>query len=460
MTRPARLFLAAALSVLLLPVSPAAASTVTGAGYTASFGCFSASVALDGSEQLSSARLVFTDATSETLTVYPDLPQLAQGSGLEENAAKIVAAVEAVTASGRQIRATNPLDCTSATRFPYTVQRDGFTFRFDSCDTVTVSAPAGLLSLYVDGSKPRISTASAEVGSETPVGSLTASLEDPGSISWVVARDSADTYTVVLSPLRDCPPLATVFRYVAPTGPYITQLSTCYAARIALSDTVVRRATVEFSDGTSVTETYDPPLSGELMVPAPPNTYPVRVVFDSDALWETGTVFTADRVVEMFRVCASVDGGDIAVVDDTLDGVGVVAVLDNDRAAPGAKLRPESLTIAEARGMIAEVENGAIRVLEITAGESARLVYQVCDTFNRCGTATLTVSSVPAAPVTDTDTEDTPADAGGATLSQSVQVGGLLLVLVVPALILLVLRRRRVQVTTGDDAEVAGDQRD
>jgi hypothetical protein len=450
--------LLAAIAAILMLTPAAAHAQTADPGYEVEFGCFIAFVNLTG-DTVVSASATFADGATQQLPTGSGIPG-ASILGRNEHSGKVVRSFTVSTAAGRTITETNPLECAAETSFPLTVTQDRFSFRFDSCDTVTVTHPEGMRRIVVNGSRPGPTSAEALNVADGAVSSLSASLEAQGHI-WMVTAEAGDAArTIALSPLAGCPSYFEN-RYFESTGPSTSygHGHTCYQANLLFAEPYngfrARSATVWFSDGTSVSETYDIPAADQVLIPAPPGTRPVRIVAELESVFE-GEWFALDEPLdyEIFRTCESTSGETIRLADDAADAAGFAPVLDNDRPTPGAELRAETLRVVSAENAVAVVDGDGIRIDEVT-GSGARIVYEVCDTFNQCATATLAVS-LAAAPTPTITTPVEPADEdAGQSGVRVLSLTGVALLLVLVALLALVLRRRRVEPDTlaGDETQ-------
>jgi hypothetical protein len=440
----ASLFAATLIVAVTAAAAPAAAQS-PGLGYETQFGCKQARMTFTDGRTVEAATLNFTDGSTEQLSVSAEYNQSALGSGREENHDKNVASLTVRTTAGETITATSPLDCETPTVFPRTVRHDGFDITFTACETVTVSSTGGVTRLDIFGSKPNVPAAVADVTSDTPVASLTATLETPGSINAVYVSGPSGG-TSLYSPLRDCENYVVSYRPSGEDRPNIRPTDTCFSAELVFHRIRVSTATVTFTDGSTVTETYDTPVT-RVFFEAPANTRPARIDytgeirFDSDWAPHSGDV-------EFYNVCESTTGETIKVLDDVADTTGVVRVLDNDVATPGAELRPGSLAVLSADGATVTVADGTLILADITEA-GARVVYQVCDTFNACATATVTAEALVTTQAPTGEVLDAAGD--GSVEVRTVVLSSLLLLLAGMFFLVLWRRRKAVATATGDE---------
>jgi hypothetical protein len=443
-TSLAHLFAATLIVAVTAAAAPAAAQS-PGLGYETQFGCRQARMTFTDGRTIEAATLTFTDGSTEQLSVSAEYNTSVFGVGREENHAKNIASLTVRTTTGETVSATSPLECATPTEFPHTVRLDGFEFTFTACETVTVSSTGGVTRLDISGSKPNIIAAVADVSSDTPVASLTATLEAPGSINTVYVA-GPDGGASLYSPLGDCESYVVSYRSSGEDRPNIRPADTCFSAELVFHRIRVSNATVTFTDGSTVTETYDTPVT-RVFFEAPANTRPVRIDytgeirFDSDWAAHSGDV-------EFYNVCESTTGETIKVLDDVADATGVVRVLDNDVATPGAELRPGSLAVLSADGATVTVADGTLILADIADG-GARVVYQVCDTFNACATATVTAEALVTTQAPTGEVLDAGVD--GSVGVRTVVLSSLLLLLAGMFFLLLWRRRKAVAGEAVDD---------
>lgn len=439
---------AAAILAATFAAAPQASAQAEAQGYGTEFGCKQALLYFTDGRKVSEATLNFTDGTSEMLPSTGEARESAGGRGMEGNHDKNIASITVVTTTGETITAANPLDCSEPTVFPYTTSKDGFDITFTACETVTVTSSSGVTVLRISGTKPRVPDAVADVTSDTPVSSLTATLEDPGTIMSVFALGPSGGISIY-SPLGDCVGHVVGFRPSGEDNPSIAPIDTCYSAELVFNKIRVSSATATFSDGSSVTETYGEPVF-RVFFEAPANTRPVKISYEAEAFVGGEWIPMLGGETELYKVCESTTGETIRVVDDVARPGETVAVLDNDTPSPGAVLRPESLQVISSDGATVTVADGTLSITDVQ-GAGARVTYQVCDTFNSCGTATVVVTAADTVPASPQPLEPALTDDSDSTVEvRTVLAISLMVILVGLVPVLLWFRRKPVP---GGDAE-------
>jgi hypothetical protein len=377
-----------AAAVIPVPVSAAPAQDPT-----VDFGCYSVSVTTPTTgPALQAVRLEFANGSSFTYTKIFNNPEDAysvNGLGGQEpisasgpgNLGQVVSAVTVTRADGSSSRQRNPHPCDGSAA-SYTAQ--GITAEFVSCTKVSVTG-SGLRKLIVSGILADGGYTADEItGTGDGITTLSASIPS-GVIERAVVV--ADGRALAVHNIRaGCVPSAMIRSDVDSSGSTAWVVSrTCFDGGMAIRNGSYTKATVFFSDGSSQSFTFTPPVVS-FEAPAPENATPTKAVVSGSA---TDYDFT-DQVYTASVSCRSVDGTVTRFVDDVTDldpaTGGTADVLGNDIPATGAELRDDTLSIVDGD---ATVVDGKVVVAPFT--DRTSVTYKVCDTYNTCGSATLTV---------------------------------------------------------------------